>query len=122
MAKVFKDYLGEYLLTEKLDPKETELPSPEALKRRIILKQKRLGGVDDSECGTAGAVTTDADTLLCKSRKNGVMYMKDGCGNWNRHLVVVWDSKLLYSQPQAAGRSNRFIFHGNFLFPYSPLK
>ena len=41
MATYFKKYLGKYLVTEVLDPEETRLPSPEALRRRIIIKNKR---------------------------------------------------------------------------------
>ena len=106
MAEIFKHYLSNYLITEKLDPNETELPSPESLKRKIILKQKKLN--NSTESNHAAAVSSrlsmvaeeSGESIFSKSKKNGVVYMKDEYENWNKHLVVLWDNKLFYSDPQ----------------------
>jgi len=100
MAEIFKRYLGKYLITDKLDPNETQLPSPEALKHRIILKQKRLHSENNhSDVSSRMSIAAD-DSILSQSKKNGVVYMRDEYENWNKHLVVLWDNKLFYSDPQ----------------------
>ena len=38
MASAFREIFGDMLLTEALDPNATQLPSPNRLKRKIILK------------------------------------------------------------------------------------
>ncbi|XP_060594657.1 1-phosphatidylinositol 4,5-bisphosphate phosphodiesterase gamma-1-like isoform X2 [Ruditapes philippinarum] len=42
MASAFKDTFGDMLLTEPIQKDGTQLPSPEQLKRKIILKHKKL--------------------------------------------------------------------------------
>ncbi|KAJ3022688.1 1-phosphatidylinositol 4,5-bisphosphate phosphodiesterase delta-4 [Thoreauomyces humboldtii] len=50
MANVLREHLGELLLRRSLAEHETELPSPEALKNKIIIKGKILaGGAGDDE-------------------------------------------------------------------------
>lgn len=97
MAQLFQRYLGHYLVTEYLDANETELPSPEALKHRIILKQKRLQTGPEKDASRQSVVVDD--TILAKSKKSGVMYMKDEFDNWNKHLVVLSKNSLYYSHP-----------------------
>lgn len=43
MASLFKEVLGPYLLTEYLNESETDLPSPEALQHKILIKNKKIG-------------------------------------------------------------------------------
>lgn len=42
MAQDFKEILGDSLLTQPISRDEWQLPSPEALKNKIILKHKKL--------------------------------------------------------------------------------
>ena len=42
MAKIFEEVFGSMLLTLPLDKNEQVLPSPEALRRKIIIKHKKL--------------------------------------------------------------------------------
>jgi phosphatidylinositol phospholipase C gamma-1 len=50
MATAFKDIFGEMLLSDPIDPNATSLPSPNQLKRKIILKHKKLPkGASDNE-------------------------------------------------------------------------
>jgi hypothetical protein len=44
MAKIFEEEFGGMLLTQQIDENETLLPSPEALRGKIILKDKKLPG------------------------------------------------------------------------------
>ena len=95
MAELFKRYFGQYLVTEFLDTNENQLPSPDALKNRIILKQKRLQiGSEKDTCRQSMVVD---DTILAKCKKSGVIYMKDEYDNWNKHLVVLSKNSLYYS-------------------------
>ena len=50
MASGFKDVFGAMLVTELLDPTTAKLPSPNQLKRRLIIKHKKLPeGASDRE-------------------------------------------------------------------------
>ena len=42
MAKIFEDIFGSMLLTTSIEKNEIAMPSPEALRRKIILKHKKL--------------------------------------------------------------------------------
>ena len=59
-ARLFKEIFGENLLTEQVDPDEEELPSPEALKRKIILMapedKEQEEGVDSHDESFLGNV------------------------------------------------------------------
>ena len=44
MAKIFEEEFGDMLLTKPINEIETHLPSPEALRGKIILKDKKLPG------------------------------------------------------------------------------
>jgi len=45
---VLQEVFGDMLVSQYLDKSETQLPSPEQLRRRIILKHKKLPeGVDE---------------------------------------------------------------------------
>lgn len=48
MAKIFEEEFGDMLLTQQISENETLLPSPEALKCKIILKDKKLPGVSSA--------------------------------------------------------------------------
>uniref|UniRef100_A0A8C1PUB3 Phosphoinositide phospholipase C n=1 Tax=Cyprinus carpio TaxID=7962 RepID=A0A8C1PUB3_CYPCA len=51
MARYFRDILGDMLLTNTVDGVSSELPSPEALKRKILLKGKKIGNDSESPTG-----------------------------------------------------------------------
>lgn len=42
MAKIFEEIFGSMLLTMPIEKNEFSMPSPEALRRKIILKHKKL--------------------------------------------------------------------------------
>ena len=94
MAALFKKYLGKYLVTEFLDPNETQLPSPEALKGRIIVKQKRLQ-VDNEVAGD--------DDVLVHSQKSGTIFIKDDYDDWNKYLVVLCENSMYLSAVEEEG-------------------
>uniref|UniRef100_A0A672MZT5 Phosphoinositide phospholipase C n=1 Tax=Sinocyclocheilus grahami TaxID=75366 RepID=A0A672MZT5_SINGR len=51
MARYFRDILGDMLLTNTVEGVSSELPSPEALKRKILLKGKKIGKESESPTG-----------------------------------------------------------------------
>ncbi|KAL3860223.1 hypothetical protein ACJMK2_010378 [Sinanodonta woodiana] len=102
MANAFRDTFGEMLLTEPISRDATELPSPEQLKFKIILKHKKL---------PADGTTIDNDSRymlddnaregdLSNSVKNGIMYMEDMLepGMWRPHFFVLTSNKLYYTE------------------------
>ncbi|KAH9507666.1 1-phosphatidylinositol 4,5-bisphosphate phosphodiesterase gamma-2 [Bulinus truncatus] len=48
MASLLKEIFKDDLLTEQIDINETQLPSPNKLMRKIIVKNKKLGGSTDT--------------------------------------------------------------------------
>uniref|UniRef100_A0A673HLN2 Phosphoinositide phospholipase C n=1 Tax=Sinocyclocheilus rhinocerous TaxID=307959 RepID=A0A673HLN2_9TELE len=51
MARYFRDILGDMLLTNTVDGVSSELPSPEALKRKILLKGKKIENESENPTG-----------------------------------------------------------------------
>ena len=52
MATVMQEVFGDMLLTQPIEKMETQLPSPQQLRYKIILKHKKLpeGSEEDSVC------------------------------------------------------------------------
>ena len=80
LAEVLKTYLGKYLITDILKSKETRLPSPEALKRRIIITEKR--------------VQNDNGDKSISQQKSGVIYTKGEHNKWCKHIAVLHENSL----------------------------
>lgn len=100
MAQKFQEIFGDMLVTQYLEKSEAQLPSPEQLKRRIILKHKKL-----PENGVMEEITTklpeefSKDIDLSNTIKNGVMYLKDDIGlDWIPHFFVLTGTKLSYTE------------------------
>ena len=82
----------ELLLTQPIDPNSASLPSPDQLKRKILIKHKKLTLSEDGEptleappTSTATVAPDPAESSdftsfmmdLSNSRKNGYLYMQD---------------------------------------------
>ena len=90
---------ADLIVTELLDPEATCLPSPNQLKRRVIIKHKKLEVNDKSsrvgtlqkhssstasiqKTSSSGSIQIDEDieafmSDLSNQRKNGYLYMQD---------------------------------------------
>uniref|UniRef100_A0A7M5UTU2 Phosphoinositide phospholipase C n=1 Tax=Clytia hemisphaerica TaxID=252671 RepID=A0A7M5UTU2_9CNID len=103
MANMFKKYFGKSLVTQYLDANEKQLPSPESLKYKVILKYKKIDqGQSDvflSSLNSRDSAIWD-DTLLSSSLKTGLVYMEDEEKKWNKHLFVLTETSIHYSFEQ----------------------
>ncbi|XP_052817570.1 1-phosphatidylinositol 4,5-bisphosphate phosphodiesterase gamma-1-like isoform X4 [Mya arenaria] len=100
MASAFKDIFGDMLLTEPIQRDSNMLPSPDHLKRKIILKHKKLPA-DPSQADpqdfTVDDNTRDGD--LSNSVKNGILYLEDPIDNtWTPHFFVLTPNRMYYSE------------------------
>ncbi|KAK3610357.1 hypothetical protein CHS0354_008630 [Potamilus streckersoni] len=102
MASAFRDTFGEMLLTEPISRDATDLPSPEQLKFKIILKHKKLPA-DGTTIENDSRYMLDDNARegdLSNSVKNGIMYMEDLLepGMWRPHFFVLTPNKLSYTE------------------------
>lgn len=89
MAQTFQEVFGEMLISAPLDKNEKLLPSPEKLKRKIILKHKKLPeGVDEN---TKISVDMGGDNVhgmdISNSVQSGILYLQDSGKNNEMKLV-----------------------------------
>lgn len=100
MASKFIEIFGDSLITQSLDKNETHLPSPEQLKRKIVLKHKKLpenGTIEEAQVKLPDEVSKEMD--LSNTIKNGIMYLKDDTSQeWIPHFFVLTGSQLLYTE------------------------
>uniref|UniRef100_H3B651 Phosphoinositide phospholipase C n=1 Tax=Latimeria chalumnae TaxID=7897 RepID=H3B651_LATCH len=61
MAQHMKNILGDMLLTKPIDGKTEEFPSPEDLKGKILVKGKKLNGLNDSDDSVEAGDVSDED-------------------------------------------------------------
>ena len=105
MAAIFQEQFGDALVTAPMDKNETELPSPERMKRRIILKHKKLPpeGVKDETTTRLVDVSTGIDNPhgmdIAHSLNSGILYLQDPDDlEWKPHFFVLTHNKIFYSE------------------------
>ncbi|XP_048731968.1 1-phosphatidylinositol 4,5-bisphosphate phosphodiesterase gamma-1-like isoform X5 [Ostrea edulis] len=105
MAMAFRDTFGSELLMEPVDGDFKKLPSPEQLKRKVILKHKKL----PSEGRNAELVEVRVDDVardgdVSNSVKTGVMYLEDQIENqWHPHFFVLTPTKMYWTKETNQG-------------------
>ncbi|XP_063989882.1 1-phosphatidylinositol 4,5-bisphosphate phosphodiesterase gamma-1 [Diachasmimorpha longicaudata] len=78
MAATMQEVFGESLLTQPIDKSESSLPSPHALRGKIILKHKKLPeGVDESTFIARNNEHLPHEMDLRNTVKNGILYLED---------------------------------------------
>jgi phosphatidylinositol phospholipase C gamma-1 len=113
MAQLMLEVFGDMLLIQPLEKNETKLPSPFALRRKIILKHKKLCYEGTSHNSffvdeTNGAVRNDSGSLMRtddneldirNTVKNGILYLEDPVDKiWNPHFFVLTpNNKIFYT-------------------------
>ncbi|KAI2805487.1 hypothetical protein RDWZM_008746 [Blomia tropicalis] len=100
MASVFKEVFGDVLLTQPLEKNGTEMPSPNQLRRKIIIKHKKLPD-DTQESPPAPPSPTEFsadinDLDVSKSIKNGILYMETKPNEWKPYYFVLSARNSLY--------------------------
>lgn len=96
--------MGDLLLTSAVNKDEIKLPSPSALRHKIILKHKKLqlesDAVSAPASSAASAASLDDDESEIFSRdcvKKGVLSLNNNNGDWTRHLFVLFPDRLCYT-------------------------
>ncbi|KAJ8303617.1 hypothetical protein KUTeg_020013 [Tegillarca granosa] len=104
MAMAFRDTFGADLLIEPINKESNVLPSPEQLKRRVILKHKKLpreGGqeVESRYTTVLDDMGVDAD-FSANAVKTGRLYLEDKFAEneWHPHFFVLSPTKLCYTK------------------------
>ncbi|VDM74967.1 unnamed protein product [Strongylus vulgaris] len=100
LAQEIKEILGDDLLTQPINASETELPSPAALKKKIILKHKKLP-IESEDLATFVSASTDefqdTDILARECIKKGVLSLMDSVRHeWSSHVFVLFPDRLCY--------------------------
>jgi phosphatidylinositol phospholipase C gamma-1 len=103
MANTFQEIFGDMLVSAPIDKNETCLPSPEKLKRKIILKHKKLPeGVDENVRIPIASSLSVPDAggsgdNVASSVKNGILYVHED-EDWVPHFFVLTQHNLSYSE------------------------
>ncbi|XP_072426108.1 1-phosphatidylinositol 4,5-bisphosphate phosphodiesterase gamma-1-like [Chiloscyllium punctatum] len=104
MASHFKKVFGDMLLTKPVDINADELPSPNQLKKKILIKHKKLvEGNLYEEVSSASYSEND----ISNSIKNGILYLEDPIDhNWSPHYFVLTSNKIYYSEETSRYQNN----------------
>ncbi|XP_066442634.1 1-phosphatidylinositol 4,5-bisphosphate phosphodiesterase gamma-1 isoform X2 [Eleutherodactylus coqui] len=105
MAQYFKKVFGDMLLTKPVDVNADGLPSPNQLKRKILIKHKKLAEGSTYEEIPTSTVYSEND--ISNSIKNGILYLQDPINHeWYPHFFVLTSSKIYYSEETTGGQTN----------------
>lgn len=105
MAHQFKKVFGEMLLTKPVDIAADGLPSPNQLKRKILIKHKKLAEGSAYEEMPTSTVYSEND--ISNSIKNGILYLEDPINHeWYPHFFVLTSSKIYYSEETSNSQGN----------------
>ncbi|VIO93749.1 Uncharacterized protein BM_BM5477 [Brugia malayi] len=101
LAREIREILGDYLLTAPVSREETCLPSPEALKRKIILKHKKLPTESENIILQQADEDQEQDLLLLNFTRQGILSLKSGISDeWTTHLFILFPDRLCYMLEQ----------------------
>ncbi|XP_058462061.1 1-phosphatidylinositol 4,5-bisphosphate phosphodiesterase gamma-1 [Malaya genurostris] len=113
MAYAMQDVFGDMLLTQQIEKNELQLPSPNQLKKKIILKHKKLpengAKLDDGTLPNDGALirADDNELDIRNTVKNGILFLEDPVDKvWNPHFFVLTQHKLFYTDSQRTERED----------------
>ncbi|MGH0164756.1 UNVERIFIED_CONTAM: hypothetical protein FKN15_047914 [Acipenser sinensis] len=97
MATTFKKVFGDMLLTKPVDISADGLPSPNQLKRKILIKHKKLA--EGSAYEEVSTSTPYSENDISNSIKNGILYLEDPINHeWYPHFFVLTSNKIYYSE------------------------
>ncbi|XP_043670796.1 1-phosphatidylinositol 4,5-bisphosphate phosphodiesterase gamma-1 [Vespula pensylvanica] len=98
MAITMQELFGNMLLVQSVDKNETCLPSPYALRKKILLKHKKLPDGADETSFLIRSDESRQEMDLRNTVKNGILYLEDPVDReWNPHFFVLTQQKLFYT-------------------------
>ncbi|XP_072904691.1 1-phosphatidylinositol 4,5-bisphosphate phosphodiesterase gamma-1-like isoform X1 [Hemitrygon akajei] len=104
MASYFKKVFGDMLLTKPVDINADELPSPNQLKKKILIKHKKLV---EGNLYEEVSSTSYSENDISNSIKNGILYLEDPIDhNWSPHYFVLTSNKIYYSEETSRYQNN----------------
>ncbi|XP_064641817.1 1-phosphatidylinositol 4,5-bisphosphate phosphodiesterase gamma-1-like isoform X2 [Lineus longissimus] len=97
MAKAFKEVFGDELVVEPVDKDAIHLPSPNQLRRKIILKHKKLPeGMDENKFSFTEEGQENDISANCV--KYGFLYLQDPINHtWHPHYFGLTETQLHYT-------------------------
>ncbi|XP_021171961.2 1-phosphatidylinositol 4,5-bisphosphate phosphodiesterase gamma-1 isoform X2 [Fundulus heteroclitus] len=105
MATHFKKVFGDMLLTKAVDISADGLPSPNQLRRKILIKHKKLA--EGSAYEEVPNPTPYSENDISNSAKNGILYLEDPINHeWNAHFFVLNGKMLYYSVETNSNQGN----------------
>ncbi|KAI3356915.1 hypothetical protein L3Q82_003560 [Scortum barcoo] len=105
MATFFKKVFGDMLLTKAVDIAADGLPSPNQLKRKILIKHKKLA--EGSAYEEVSTSTPYSENDISNSIKNGILFLEDPINHeWYPHFFVLTSSKIYYSEETSSNQGN----------------
>ncbi|TSK38446.1 1-phosphatidylinositol 4,5-bisphosphate phosphodiesterase gamma-2 [Bagarius yarrelli] len=97
MAQYFRDVFQDKLIIEPVEPDAEQLPSPNQLRGKIIIKHKKLNLGE-----------TEKKKDLSKGEKEGVLIIWDPIDErWYKHFCVISKKKLYYAEENEPDEDNR---------------
>ncbi|OXB64041.1 UNVERIFIED_CONTAM: hypothetical protein H355_006459 [Colinus virginianus] len=88
MAQNFKKVFGDMLLTKPVDISADGLPSPNQLKRKILIKHKKLAEGSAYEELPTSVMYSEND--ISNSIKNGILYLEDPINHVGATTTTLW--------------------------------
>nr|XP_005986803.1 PREDICTED: 1-phosphatidylinositol 4,5-bisphosphate phosphodiesterase gamma-1 isoform X2 [Latimeria chalumnae] len=105
MATNFKRIFGDMLLTKPVDISADGLPSPNQLKKKILIKHKKLA--EGSAYEEVSTSTTYSENDISNSIKNGILYLEDPINHeWYPHFFVLTSNHIYYSEETSNNQGN----------------
>ncbi|KAG7265050.1 hypothetical protein CRUP_020177 [Coryphaenoides rupestris] len=105
MATFFKKVFGDMLLTKTVDISADALPSPNQLKKKILIKHKKLA--EGSAYEEVSTSTPYSENDISNSIKNGILFLEDPVNHeWYPHFFVLTSSKIYYSEETTSNQGN----------------
>lgn len=86
------------LITSPITKDEINLPSPEMLKGKILLKCKKLPKHEKELLDETFEENADKGLDLCDTVKNGKMYIQTKQSSWEPYFFALTDGKLIYTE------------------------
>lgn len=120
MANIFCEIFGHNLLSKPLDKNDREMPSPNQLKRKIIIKHKKLPESTVSNQDTIETVTENIDFDPANSIKSGRIYLEcDGLADetkeWRPFYLMLTQTNVLHYFEENPMNSSDHVTTGNLI-------